>query len=171
MAENVYLFLKSNGTDIHGESSQLSLGRENAIECVHFDHRVSAQQAAGSGMATGKRQYDPILIRKRIDKSSPLLAKALCNNEMIEAVFRFYPPNPVGDGTTEQFFTIEISGGRIASFRQYVPDTLVQDSLPPLEEVTFVFHSISWTYSNGGISHEDSWGTGGGRRSSSRRKG
>ena len=28
---------------------------------------------------------------------------------------------------------------------------------PPLEEVGFVFHTIAWTYTNGGVTHEDSW--------------
>lgn len=31
---------------------------------------------AGSGMATGRRQYNPIRFSKRIDKSTPLLARA-----------------------------------------------------------------------------------------------
>jgi type VI secretion system secreted protein Hcp len=159
MAETVHLFLKANGQDIEGESTQTSLGRENSIECVYFQHEVLTAREAGSGMATGRRQYRPILIRKRIDKSSPLLLKALTQNQVIEATFRFFRPNPTGDGTTEQFYTIEIKGGRIASVRQYVPDVLdlATAQLPPLEEVGFVFHTISWTYTNGGVTHEDSW--------------
>jgi len=58
-------------------------------------------------MATGERTYEPIRIAKRIDKSSPLLAKALCNNEVIEATFKFYRPDPAGSGTQEHFYTIE----------------------------------------------------------------
>ena len=159
MAETVHLFLKANGQDVKGESSQTSLGRGNSIECVYYEQNVITARDAVSGMATGRRQYQPLLIRKRIDKSSPLLAKALANNEKIEATLKFFRPNPTGDGTTEQFYTVAFKDGRIASFKQYVPSTIepATSTEPPLEEVTFVFHTISWTYANGGITHEDSW--------------
>ncbi len=159
MAETVHLFLKANGTDIQGQSSQRSLGRENSIECLFFESGVRTAREAGSGMATGRRQYEPLLIRKRIDKSTPLLAKALTQNQVIEGEFKFFRPSLAGDGTTEQFYTIKIKQGRINSQRQWVPDTIVPASSnePPLEEVTFVFHTIEWTYTDGGVTHEDTW--------------
>jgi type VI secretion system secreted protein Hcp len=148
MAETVHLYLKANGTDIKGESTQTSLGRQD-----------STAREAGSGIATGRRQYEPLLIRKRLDKSSPLLAKALTENQVIDATFKFFRPNPTGDGTTEQFYTVTLKKGRIASLMQIVPDTIVPATSvdPVLEEVTFVFHTISWTYTNGGVTHEDTW--------------
>lgn len=159
MAETVHLFLKANGADIKGDSSQTSMGRADSIECVHFEVGIKTAREAGSGAATGRRQHEPVLIRKRIDKSTPLLAKALCENQVIEGTFKFFRPNPTGDGTTEQFYTIQIKKGRIASQRQWVPDTILPASKlePPLEEVSFVFHSIIWTYTNGGVTHEDTW--------------
>lgn len=159
MAETVHLSLKANGTDIQGESSQTSLGRENTIECVYFEDAVRTAREKGSGMATGRRTYEPLTIRKRIDKSSPLLAKALCDNEKIEGTFKFFRPNPAGDGTTEQFFTVEIFDGRIASIKRIVPDTIdpASSSEPPLEEVAFVFHTIRWCYEPDGVEHQDSW--------------
>src|SRR5690242_4214681 len=103
MAETVHLYLKANGTDIKGESTQTSLGRQDSIECVYFEHEVITARESGSGLATGRRQYPPMKIAKRIDKASPLLMKALCENQVIEATFKFFRPNPTGDGTTEQF--------------------------------------------------------------------
>jgi type VI secretion system secreted protein Hcp len=148
MAETVHLYLKANGTDIQGESTQHSLGRENSIECVYYEQAVATAREAGSGMATGRRQYHPLVVRKRIDKSSPLIAKALCNNEVIEGTFKFFRPNPTGDGTTEQFYSVQIRQGRVASIKQVVPDTIepATSTEPPLEEVAFVFHTIAWTY-------------------------
>ncbi len=159
MAETVHLFLKANGADIKGDSSQTSLGREGSIECVYYEQAVKTAREAGSALASGRRQYEPLLIRKRIDKSTPLLARALCNNEVIAGTFKFFRPNPTGDGTTEQFFTVEITNGRINSQKQIVPDTIVPatSTEPPLEEVTFVFHTITWTYENGGVTHQDTW--------------
>lgn len=159
MAETVHLKLKANGTDIKGDSSQKSLGREDSIECVHFEASIKTAREAGSGMATGRRQHEPITFRKRIDKSTPLLAKALCENQVVEGTFLFFRPNPTGDGTTEQFYTIAIKKGRVSSQRQWLPDTITPASKlePPLEEISIVFHTIMWTYTNGGITHEDTW--------------
>ncbi len=106
MAETVHLFLKGNGFDIQGESTQTSIGRENSIECLSFKSSVLTVREKGTAIATGRRQHEPIVIHKRIDKSSPLLIKALCDNQVIEAEFKFYRPNPTGDGTTEQFYTM-----------------------------------------------------------------
>lgn len=159
MAETVHLYLKSNGSDIQGESTQTSLGRENSIECLYFEDSVRTAREKGTGMATGRRTYNPIIIRKRIDKSSPLLAKALCNNEIIEGTFKFFRPSPSGDGTTQQFFTVEIAEGRINSIKRVNPDTIDPASAqePPTEEIGFVFHTITWTYEDGGIVHTDNW--------------
>ena len=101
MAQSVHLFLKAAGNEVHGESTIKSLDRENSIECLSFTDAVRTAREASSGMATGDRTYEPLVVQKRIDKSSPLLAKALCNNEEIEGTFRFYRPSPTGDGGSQ----------------------------------------------------------------------
>ena len=159
MAQSVHLILTANGAKIDGESTIFSLGRENTIECLSFEDSVRTAREASSGMATGDRTYEPLRIMKRIDKSSPLLAKALCNNEVIEGTFRFYRPAPAGDGTTQQFFTVDISKGRVASIDRVSPDVINPASAkaPPTEHVSFVFGSITWTYEDGGVMHTDTW--------------
>ncbi len=159
MAETVHLFLKANGKDIKGQSFQSSMGRADSIECVYFESSMESAREAASGLATGRRQHDPIIVHKRIDKATPLLSKALVNNEGCEGQFKFYRPNQKGDGTTEQFFTVAFKGGRVFSQKLVVSNTLDKEAVnhPPLEEVSFVFHTINWTYTDGGITHEDSW--------------
>ncbi len=159
MAETVHLYLKANGKDVKGESTQESMGRKDSIECVAYEQGVKTAREAGTGMMTGRRQYDPVRIVKRIDKASPLIMKALTNNETIDGVFKFFRPNPKGDGTTEQFYTVEIKNGNVASVRDLVNSTLDKELVhnPPLEEVTFVFQDIAWTFTNGGVTHQDSW--------------
>ena len=159
MAETVHLFAKFNGSDIEGESTQTSLGREGSVECLSFTDSVRTAREKGSGLATGRRTYEPIIFRKRIDKSSPLFAKALCNNEVVEGTFKFYRPSPEGDGTTEQFFTVAIQKGRISHITRHSPDTIDPASAaePPTEEIGIVFHTIEWTFEIGGITHIDQW--------------
>jgi type VI secretion system secreted protein Hcp len=159
MAETVHLYLKANGQDVKGESTQTSLGRADSIECVYYEQKVVTARDTATGQASGRRTYEPLLFRKRIDKSSPLIMKALVENQAIDAVFKFFRPSPKGDGTTQQFYTVTLKQGRIASVNEYVPDTTVPATSheQPLEEVTVVFHSIKWTYVDGGIEHEDTW--------------
>jgi type VI secretion system secreted protein Hcp len=159
MAETVHLKLKAAGSDIQGESLQTSLGRENTIECLSFEYSLETAREAGSGMATGRRLHKGVVLTKRIDKSSPLLIKALTENTKLEASFLFFRPNPSGDGTTEQFYKVDLKEARISAFKQWSPDVMVPNAhaIPPMERVEFVFGHINWTYTNGGVQHEDSW--------------
>lgn len=159
MAETVHLILDANGEAIEGDSSQVSLDRENTIECVYYEDNVRTAREAGSGMASGRRVHEAICIKKRIDKSSPLLARALCNNEVVNAKFLFFRPNPAGDGTTEQFFTVTASEGRISGIKRIVPNCIdpASSTDPPLEEVKIVYHTIVWAFNPTGAEHQDSW--------------
>lgn len=158
MAETVHLYLKSNGSDIKGQSTQTSLGRADSIECLYFEDSVRTAREKGSGLATGRRTYEPVRILKRIDMSSPLLAKSLCNNEKVDGVFKFFRPNEE-TGETEHFFTVSIEKGRLASIKRVSPNVIdpAAGSDPPTEEVSFVFHTITWTYEIDGKEHTDRW--------------
>jgi type VI secretion system secreted protein Hcp len=159
MAESIHLKLKANGQEIQGESTQTSNGRENTIECVEFKDAVRTAREHGSRAAVGRRVHEPISIIKRIDKSTPLLSKALCRNEKIEGEFQFFRPNPAGDGTTEQFFTVKIEDGRIDSIQRHSPNAFdpAESKNPPLETVTFVYAKISWIYVPTGAEYVDTW--------------
>jgi type VI secretion system secreted protein Hcp len=154
MAETVHLFLKVNGKPVKGESTIQTEGRADSIECLSYAQSVTAVTEGASSQVTGRRQFTPIKVTKRIDKSSPVLLKALGTNEKIEGTFKFYRPNPAGDGTTEQFYSVELEDGKISGISQ--TGTAGSDS-PPLEEISFVFKTITWTYTNGGATHKDSW--------------
>ncbi len=159
MAETVHLTMKSNGSAIEGESTQLDLGREKTIECLEFSDRVRTARESGSRAAVGRRVHEPIKIVKRVDASSPLLAKALCRNEKIDGVFRFYRPSPGGDGTTEHFFTVEITDGRVDSIERLSPNAIdpASSTAPPLETIRFVYHTIRWIYEPSGAEYVDRW--------------
>ena len=161
MAQTVHLFLKANGEDIQGESSQTSEGRENSIECTYFESSTDTAREVQSGLATGRRQHKPLVIKKAIDKSTPLIAKALTKNSKISGEFKFFRPNPAGDGTTQHFYTVKISDGRVGSQKMVNVWSRPGDphADPAQEEVTFVFQTIMWRYEDGGVEHEDKWST------------
>lgn len=151
-AETVHLYLKLDGQPVIGESTQVSLGREGSIECLSFE-----QSAVGGDK---NRQYSPVKCVKRVDKSSPILIKALVERKPLDAQFKFFRPNPTGDGTTQQFFTIELKQARITSYRIIVPDTFnpATSNTPPLEEILLTFSAASWTYTDGNITFSDGMG-------------
>lgn len=150
-------FLKLNGTDIQGDSTLASLGRQNSIEV--YDVGFGVTRAVDiSGLGTGRRTYQTLKIHKRADKSSPLLFKGLAQNEIAEMQVRFFRPNPTGDGTTEHYMTYRITGGRIVDVTVTGDSPVVGTSVISgqlREVVSFTFQTIEITYTNGGITFQD----------------
>jgi type VI secretion system secreted protein Hcp len=157
MAESISLTISSNGTNIPGDHPLTSLSRANTIEVLSLEQQLSKTFDRATLMATGRRIYAPLRFSKRLDRATPLLRRALTQNEVVAGNFRWYRPNPVGDGTTEQFFTLTFTGGRITKCTLRLPDTLLPDTsgLPPLEDIELTFSSITWTWVGGGIEHTD----------------
>ncbi len=155
---SAYLFLKADDNDVHGDCSS-SDDRADSIVCIGFEDGVRTPRDQKSGRVTGRRIYEPLKIIKRVDKSTPLLAKALSLNEKIEAEFRFYRPAATTGTGEEHFFTIKLDEGRIASIKRFIPNLFEEgeDGTPMTETVTFVFHDITWTYELTGASHTDHW--------------
>lgn len=76
MALNAYLKLKGQKQgDVKGSVTQK--GRENKIMVIAVSHEVVSPRDMASGLPSGKRQHKPFLVTKELDKSSPLLYKAL----------------------------------------------------------------------------------------------
>lgn len=151
-ALTVHLTLTANGELVEGDSSETTLERENTIECLSFTQEMFQPRDAASGLPTGKRQHGPVTVTKRIDKSSPILARAMTQNEAITGVFRFYRPN--NEGAIEHYYTVEIAGA-ISALRTITPDVLSPETAtrPDMEEMSLVPHTITWTYEFTGASH------------------
>ncbi|MDH5468402.1 MAG: type VI secretion system tube protein Hcp, partial [Candidatus Aminicenantes bacterium] len=94
------------------------------------------------------------IFTKEIDKTSPLLAKALANSEPVtKAHFKFYRPSKSGAGTEEHYYTITLESGNIVSMVTFT------DSVEPyhFEEISISFSSITWTNETSGATHRDDW--------------
>lgn len=50
-------------------------GKPSSLDTEKYECSVITAREAGSGMATGKRQYQPLLIRKEISSASIVVAK------------------------------------------------------------------------------------------------
>ncbi len=156
-AENVvFLSLRIDGNEIEGDSTVNTLGRENTIECLTYGQSITTARDATSGRATGRRIHSTVKVTKSIGRTSPLLVKALCNNEPCEATFRFFGVVP-GGGGFHHLYTVEITSDFVSSVRQFVPSPSDAASpYPPLlEEVEFAFRDITFTHERSRATHRD----------------
>lgn len=138
-ADDVILYLVVNGVDIEGENT--TAGREGSI--VVFS--VGSSVVVPSG-GPSPAQHKPFTITKPIDKSTPLILKALVQGEIVSsAEFRFYRPTPGGD---QHYYTVLLENGRVTSA------SAVSDVAGvPVEMVGFEYQRITWTYEPTGATH------------------
>ena len=153
--QNNTMYLKIKGSkqgEIKGEVTEK--GKEGSMRVNAYQHEISSPRDAASGQATGRRQHKPLVITKELDKASPLLYKALTTNEVLPEVTLLFYRN-ANTGKQDQYFTIALTDGTISGIKSWTDDKGV-----PMEEVSFTYQKIVWTYTNGGITHEDTWGGG-----------
>lgn len=134
-------------------------GREGNIVAYSFGHNIASPRDPASGLPTGNRQHSPLKILKEIDQSSPLLYRALCNNERLNKVkIKFYRINPK-TRLEELYFTIELENAAIAGMTPSFPTAFLSqnESYHHMETVAFVYQKIVWTWVDGGITSQDDW--------------
>lgn len=145
MALQLFLKVKANGGDIYGESTQK--GHEKWIELQSFSWGVIAARDAATGQSTGRRQYKEFRWVNRHDKASPLLWKALVQNEVIEATLDCVRDS--GDGTSESFLKLTFKQAKMSAFDQ------AGEEVDVYEEFGLVFQSANMLHVDGGIEFED----------------
>lgn len=164
MALNAYLKLKGQKQgEIKGSVTQK--GREGKIMIIAVHHEIVSPRDAASGQATAKRVHQPFVVTKEVDKSSPLLYAAMTGNENFsEWELQFWRPSAtsvVGSatGVEKQHYTVKLTHARIASIAFTMPNNKNPDlaKLVEYEEVAFVYHTIQWTWVDGGIVAADDW--------------
>lgn len=153
MGFNAYLTVTTKGKKLEGDCEVE--GRKGTIECLSFDYGAAIPLEGFDGTRlNGNRKHRAIKILKRIDKSTPLLFKAVCDNEMFtNGTFEFYGPTPAGKQV--QWYKVTIENGYVASVKEIVKggDT----NSPMFEEVTFVFEKITHSHVVGKTEHTDTW--------------
>ena len=140
------------------EGSVTTQGREGTILVDSLDHTVDIPRDPQTGLPTGKRIHGPITITKLLDKSSPKLAQALCSGEHLKEVkFEFYRINKAGK--EEKYYTIKLEDAIVVADRPWIPNTLLKENgdLQHMEDVSFTYKKIIWTWEPDGIETEDSW--------------
>ena len=157
MALNAYLALKgAKQGPIKGGVTQKS--REGQILVFAMHHEIVSPRDAASGQATGKRMHKPLIITKEIDRSTPLLYTALVNNETItEFILTFWGMSSTGKELEN--YIIKLSNAYISDIADDMLNNKIEpgNHLPVIEQVSFTYEKIEWTWVNGDITSSDNW--------------
>jgi len=157
MALTAYMAVKGKSQgDIKGDCAQGG-DKKDKIVVYGINHSVEIPKDTHTGLPTGQRIHNPFTFIKHRDCASPMLFKACCTGERCEVVFSQYRIKP--DGTEEKYFTIKLEEAIIVNMREYTPLTFLPENKPyhDMEEVSFTYSKITWTYDDGNIEYVDDW--------------
>ncbi|HIH5964708.1 TPA: type VI secretion system tube protein TssD, partial [Proteus mirabilis] len=99
--------------------------------------------------------FQPIDIRKPIDKSSPLLAQALTNNEILTCNFSFYRTSM--SGGVELYYKIKLTEASITNLNCFYPNSVTHNDSQPEESLSIRFKSVVWEHVTAGTSSYSIW--------------
>lgn len=161
MASNSYMTItgKRQGFISAGCSGNSSIGNkcqfdhEDEILVLAFSHDMTTGNEGN--MAGDRGKHLPIMITKAIDKASPLLANALHEREEVECTINFY--RTASAGGQERYYSIHLTGARIAHISQQVPHAIRMNDAEPQEQVAIRYREIAWAHVTAATSAYSSW--------------
>lgn len=126
-------------------------GRTGLIEVHSFSHEILSPRDAASGLPTGKRQHKPISIVKPVDQASPLFMELACARSVIGVVSMTVVTTPsvvpkALQGPNFGDLRVTLENAWITSLQMGGASQGAADDSLPLEEVSFNYGKITWTY-------------------------
>lgn len=141
--------------DIVGSNTKA--GRANTSAVIEFKHEVYSPVDEQEGAVTGSRIHRAAEVWKEIDTASPSLFQACCTGQTLDEVkIDFYRITPAGK--EEVYYTITMSGVKVASVKDVLPNTKdpLKEKQTHLERVRFLYEKINWKHADG-YEFEDAW--------------
>lgn len=99
--------------------------------------------------------HQELTITKPVDKSSPLLGKAISENECLTCDFVFYRTNRFG--INEPYYKLKLANARLSNIGLTIPHTINDSPGQAEESVSFTYESINWEHSVAGTSAYSLW--------------
>lgn len=158
MADSISLTLATNASVVLGDHTQA--GREDTIEVLSLEQPMFVNIDRASLRAGSRRIYAPVKFTKRIDRATLPLRSIFLLRQVFRGNFRWFRPDPSGDGSTQHFLTLAFTAARITRCSLVLPDVLAPEtaSLPPMEVMEMMFDdrsNVTWTWEPEGIEHTD----------------
>lgn len=142
------MHLSLNGVNqgaIHGSCTVP--GRENTIVVTDYSHQVYIPRDVHTGLPTGQRIHGPLTITKYTDKATPKMMQALVTGERM-SVFELRYYRQLSDGSVQHYYTITLENAIIVDY---------EGKGPNVEEFSFMYSKITWSWEPDGIEAEDDW--------------
>ncbi|CAM6761171.1 Hcp family type VI secretion system effector [Morganella morganii] len=154
MANMIYLSVNGNqqGTISQGCCSldsignKYQLGHENEIFVLHLNNMFNRAQNLA---------FSPVNFVKLLDKSTPLLANAIANNEVMEMVFSFYRTSQ--NGSQEKYFSVTLRQASIVSINSNYPHSADNNDAQPEETISVKYKDIIFQHVMAGTSGYCCW--------------
>lgn len=154
MSNLVYLSVagQNQGNISAGCSSLDSIG--NKAQIAHLD-QIMVYGMNHSLSRVQNVNHQAVTIIKPIDKSSPLLAKAITDNEILVCDFYLYRTSKVG--MAECYYKVKITGARVTQIDFVVPHSVIEGGGEAQEKVSFSYETITWEHCTAGTSTYSLW--------------
>lgn len=154
MANLTYLTLngRTQGLISSGCSSHDSIG--NKAQLAHID-QIMVYELTYSISREQNANHHPVIITKPIDKSSPLLGKAISENEILTCDFDIYRTNRFG--IDEIFYKLKLTNARMTDVHFLLPHVIHDSKGIPQEVVTLSYETITWEHISAGTSAYSLW--------------
>lgn len=111
-----------------------------------FSHETSRQQNVN---------HHELQIVKPIDRSSPLLNKAINDNETLECEIVLYRTNQMG--LQEIFYKIKLIKAHISRIQTINPHNIIESGNESQERISFIYESIAWEHCMANTSAYSFW--------------
>jgi type VI secretion system secreted protein Hcp len=127
---------------------------------INFKIQSISPRDAASGLATGKRQHEPLTITKEYNPATPNLLSAGWTNEVISNItLNFWGTNAQGKPESNHY-TITLTNAQVTSYKRYNPVGSVSHASShsnELEEFQLTFQKIEISFVQFKKSSSDDW--------------
>ncbi|MFI4956484.1 MAG: type VI secretion system tube protein TssD [Gammaproteobacteria bacterium] len=158
MPTPIYMWIKDeSGAQLQG-SVVMTDDRRGSIEVLEMNHLIEIPTDKHSGLLTGMRRHDAVLLKKAVDKSSVDLFQAVTTGRNLkEVVLRFYEINR--EGIEQEYYRITYEDVKITSFNTVLPNVkeAASERLPHIEEIALRYKRMTVNFVNGNLTHSDAW--------------
>ncbi|MBC7875487.1 MAG: type VI secretion system tube protein Hcp [Ferruginibacter sp.] len=160
-AHSQTITLSAEGTKqgkFKGESTKSKFSDRSEI--AGYVQEVSSPRDAASGMATGKRTHQPVLVLKQSGAASPQFFQALTSNEVLKkVVIDFYKPD--ASGAEMNYYTVTLENVSVSGYKQFI-GPLENEKFNPAntilyDEIKLTFQKITIEDKAGKTMAMDDW--------------
>ncbi|MDE8755828.1 Hcp family type VI secretion system effector [Pectobacterium polaris] len=143
MASLIYMSVTGSkqGLISSGCSTVASIG--NKYQAAHEDEIFIYELTSHISRAENVL-FQPVEIRKPVDKATPLFAQALDDNEKLDCEFKFYRTAPTGGN--EFYFLLRLRSAVITDLRFFFPNSMTHNGMQPQESVSLKYATIEWEH-------------------------